>query len=30
VVDEIEPEAFVSVQDDRLVRRGWMLQRRRK
>ncbi len=30
VVDEIEPESFVSVQDDRLVRRGWMLDRRRK
>ena len=30
IVDAIEPEAFVSVQDDRLVRRGWMLDRRRK
>ncbi|MDP2469895.1 MAG: DUF2179 domain-containing protein [Candidatus Palauibacterales bacterium] len=30
VVDEIEPGSFVSVQDDRLVRRGWMLDRRRK
>ncbi|MGH7541164.1 MAG: DUF2179 domain-containing protein [Gemmatimonadota bacterium] len=27
-VEELEPDAFVSVQDDRLVRRGWMYARR--
>ncbi len=29
-IEEEEPGAFVSVQDDRLVRRGWLLDRRRK
>lgn len=29
VVDRVDPEAFVSIQDDRLLRRGWLMSRKR-
>ncbi len=29
VVDRIAPDAFVSIQDDRLLRRGWLMSRKR-
>jgi len=29
VIDRIAPEAFVSIQDDRLLRRGWLMSRKR-
>lgn len=29
VIDRIDPDAFVSIQDDRLLRRGWLMSRKR-